>query len=303
MEISPFYKIKCLLCGEINTGKSSILHLVTSKTFKPDMKSTIGLGFDTLGIKLEEYPILNPQKLPNFYINACKDDQEDKERKKKERKEEKKKRENEENEENREERNENKEKEEKEEEKKDKEKKEKENKEKDKENEKDEKLQFIKLHIWDSSGSMRFRDILSSYTRDVDICFLVFDISKRASWEFLPLWKEEVEKNCREKPHFVIIGSKSDLRPHEVEILEIEDRALKWNTKYYIMSAIKPDSFLTVRRIFYESTKNYHENLLILQNENKSLPDRVLSTYYIPKESSYLNLEDVGEKSRFCCFQ
>lgn len=249
MEISPFYRIKCLLCGEINTGKSSIVHLATSEESNLEIASTIGIGFNSMKIELEEYPILNPQKLPDYYFDAYKDREED-----------------------------------------------------DKEEKEEIKipnpLQLIRLHIWDSSGSMRFRSFLNAYMRDIDICFLVFDISKRSSWNQLSAWKKEVEENSLIKPQYVLIASKCDLKNHEVTREEIKKQANEWNAPHYIISSRQPDSFLTVRRIFYESVKRYHESLLILQNEGKELSDKVLSSYYVPKESVYIDLNG-GEKSRF----
>ena len=47
------------------------------------------------------------------------------------------------------------------------------------------KNRLIKLQIWDSAGQERFRSLIPNYIRGSSLIFLVFDISRRESFEHL----------------------------------------------------------------------------------------------------------------------
>jgi len=73
----------------------------------------------------------------------------------------------------------------------------------------------VKLNIWDSAGSDRFRGLLKLYLRDADCCVLVYDVHSRAKFETLETWVEELERfgkvNSVALPPLVLVGNKVDL--------------------------------------------------------------------------------------------
>ena len=73
MEVSPFYKIKCLILGNTNVGKTSLFRFIHHDSHKPT-EPTIGLAFVATDIELEEYPLSNPSKLPKFYYENVRTD-------------------------------------------------------------------------------------------------------------------------------------------------------------------------------------------------------------------------------------
>lgn len=250
MEISPYYRIKCLFAGETGIGKSSIVNLSIHDEHDPNNSPTIGLAFAVNKTELEEYPLSNPSKLPKYYhkmkseFNPCKQD-----------------------------------------------------------------FQLIKTHIWDCAGSIKYRSILSSYLRDIDIAFLVFDLSNRESWNELVTWKSEIEKYSKTKdfPTFVIVASKSDLKKsYQVSMEEINERAKLWNAEIYIVSCVQSNSPSMIKRMMYNSFLKFHEKIIKMQYEGKELPIHLTRNQYEKEDSfvkiNYVNAEN-GEKSKFCCFQ
>jgi small GTP-binding protein len=246
MEVSPFYKIKCLFAGESSVGKSSLVHLIHHDEPSRLSEPTIGIGFASSFIELEEYPLSNPSKLPNYYLEAKADCSKCSEN----------------------------------------------------------YNQLVKLQIWDASGNMRFASILRTYMRDIDICFLVFDMSERTSWDQLPAWKAEVTKYSKwEKiPLFVLVGNKSDKKPQCISYKEIKERSEEWGIKFYILSAMQDSSSSMLRRMIYMSVQNFHDNMLLLAHENKPMPPHVTTSAYLKGVEKFLDLGVEG-KSGYCCYQ
>mmetsp|Transcript_24771 Transcript_24771/g.41281 ORF Transcript_24771/g.41281 Transcript_24771/m.41281 type:complete len:203 (-) Transcript_24771:567-1175(-) len=69
----------------------------------------------------------------------------------------------------------------------------------------------IKLQVWDTAGQEAFRSITRSYYRGACSALLLYDISRRDSFEHVSQWLEETKKNSN--PHLVIVlvGNKTDL--------------------------------------------------------------------------------------------
>lgn len=243
MEISPYYKIKCVFAGESGVGKTSMTSLIHNDVCASDSESTIGLAFIATQLSLKEYPLSNPNRLPKYYYEMKKDWASTRGETR--------------------------------------------------------NNQIVGLHVWDTAGNARFFSIIQTYLRDVDICFLVFDMTDKTSWDQLTKWKEEVEKH-NDDTLFVLVGTKSDLRKHQVTPAEIKDRSQRWGVKYYIVSSFQPNSASLIRSMIYKSVKNYHDNLLYLCDDGKKLPDHVTYSKYANHTIKYLDLAAEPEHN-VCC--
>jgi len=68
-----------------------------------------------------------------------------------------------------------------------------------------------KLNIWDTAGQERFRTLTSAYYRGAQGVILVYDVSKRETFEHLELWFNELDTYCTNKNVVkMIIGNKVD---------------------------------------------------------------------------------------------
>ena len=65
------------------------------------------------------------------------------------------------------------------------------------------------LSLWDTSGQNKYRGITSMYLSDAYIVLIVYDISKRTSFENLPQWIAEVQDQ-EENMLILLIGNKLD---------------------------------------------------------------------------------------------
>nr|GMD35632.1 ras-related protein RABA6a-like [Ipomoea batatas] len=70
---------------------------------------------------------------------------------------------------------------------------------------------LIKAQIWDTAGQERFRAITSSYYRGALGALLVYDITRRATFESLRKWLVELREQGSSDMVIVLVGNKSDL--------------------------------------------------------------------------------------------
>src|SRR3990167_6272064 len=71
----------------------------------------------------------------------------------------------------------------------------------------------VKLEIWDTSGQERYRALGPMYYRRADAVFLVYDITRKKSFDELNYWVEQilVKHNINTTPVIFLIGNKYDL--------------------------------------------------------------------------------------------
>ncbi|KAF4676863.1 Ras- protein Rab-11A [Perkinsus chesapeaki] len=69
----------------------------------------------------------------------------------------------------------------------------------------------IKAQIWDTAGQERYRAITSAYYRGAVGALLVYDISKRSSFENAERWLKELREHADSDIVVMLVGNKSDL--------------------------------------------------------------------------------------------
>ena len=69
----------------------------------------------------------------------------------------------------------------------------------------------IKLQVWDTAGQEAFRSITRSYYRGAAGALLVYDITRRETFDHLTTWLEDARQNCSSNIVMMLIGNKSDL--------------------------------------------------------------------------------------------
>lgn len=70
----------------------------------------------------------------------------------------------------------------------------------------------IKAQIWDTAGQERYRAITSAYYRGAIGALLVYDISKRGSYENVSRWLKELRDHADQNIVIMLVGNKKDLR-------------------------------------------------------------------------------------------
>ncbi|KAJ6717175.1 RAS-RELATED PROTEIN RABB1C-LIKE [Salix koriyanagi] len=69
----------------------------------------------------------------------------------------------------------------------------------------------IKLQIWDTAGQESFRSITRSYYRGAAGALLVYDITRRETFNHLASWLEDARQHANPNMSIMLIGNKCDL--------------------------------------------------------------------------------------------
>ena len=95
----------------------------------------------------------------------------------------------------------------------------------------------IKLQIWDTSGEEKYRSITKNFYRNADGLFVVFDLTRKVTYERIKDWINEAEEYNKGIKK-ILIGNKLDLEnKREVKKDSAENFAKKNNLKYIETSA------------------------------------------------------------------
>lgn len=70
---------------------------------------------------------------------------------------------------------------------------------------------LIKAQIWDTAGQERFRAVTSAYYRGALGAMLVYDITKRQSFDHVARWVEELRNHADTSIAIILVGNKADL--------------------------------------------------------------------------------------------
>lgn len=69
----------------------------------------------------------------------------------------------------------------------------------------------VKAQIWDTAGQERYRAVTSAYYRGAVGAMLVYDLTKRQSFDHMARWLEELRGHADKNIVIMLIGNKSDL--------------------------------------------------------------------------------------------
>lgn len=86
----------------------------------------------------------------------------------------------------------------------------------------------VKAQIWDTAGQERYRAITSAYYRGAVGALLVYDITKKQSFDNVVRWLRELRGHADANIVLMLVGNKSDLR-HLRAIPEYDGQLLAEN--------------------------------------------------------------------------
>ena len=96
----------------------------------------------------------------------------------------------------------------------------------------------IKIQIWDTAGQERYRVMAKSYYNSSDGFIIVYDITKRESFNQINNWIDQIVNSAPNYSKSIIFGNKNDLKDmRQVQINEGKELAKQNNFKFYETSA------------------------------------------------------------------
>ena len=100
------------------------------------------------------------------------------------------------------------------------------------------------LNLWDTIGQEKFRSLTKIFIKDSKIVILVYDITRKASFNELNFWLKMIQDILGDEPILGICGNKSDLFVQEqVKEEEVKKYSEEKNIPFKLTSAKNPISF------------------------------------------------------------
>ncbi|KAK8949788.1 Ras-related protein Rab11C [Platanthera guangdongensis] len=98
----------------------------------------------------------------------------------------------------------------------------------------------VKAQIWDTAGQERYRAITSAYYRGAVGAFLIYDITKRQTFENIQRWLRELRDHADSNIVIMMAGNKSDLKHlRAVSTEDAESMAEKEGLSFLETSALE----------------------------------------------------------------
>eukprot|EP00826_Nyctotherus_ovalis_P012583 TRINITY_DN13339_c0_g1_i1.p2 TRINITY_DN13339_c0_g1~~TRINITY_DN13339_c0_g1_i1.p2 ORF type:complete len:202 (-),score=67.16 TRINITY_DN13339_c0_g1_i1:34-639(-) len=120
----------------------------------------------------------------------------------------------------------------------------------------------MQLMIWDTAGQEIYRSLASTYYKDADIIFFIYDITSPKTFKELHYWLQQVKESGPETCVKSILGNKCDRI--DCETVNDEDAAklaAANDAKFFLVSAKEN---ISVSKVFEEAVVRLHPKLKVL---------------------------------------
>ncbi len=116
----------------------------------------------------------------------------------------------------------------------------------------------IKIQIWDTAGQERYRSITSAYYRGAKGAFIVYDITRKTTFDNIDRWVADLKANGDDNISIVLIGNKLDLEDQrEVQKDEGVKKSEEFKTAFMETSALNGDN---IDKAFDELIEQIYQN-------------------------------------------
>mmetsp|Transcript_6327 Transcript_6327/g.12848 ORF Transcript_6327/g.12848 Transcript_6327/m.12848 type:complete len:212 (-) Transcript_6327:277-912(-) len=157
----------------------------------------------------------------------------------------------------------------------------------------------IKLQIWDTAGQEAFRSITRSYYRGAAGALLVYDVTRRETFESLATWLEDARQHANPNITIMLIGNKADLDSRRVISKEEGEQFARENGLVFLETSAK--TAFNVEEAFNDTAKTI---LSKIDNGVINVTNEVhgVKVGYYPGGSSGAGASaDVGKAKSNCC--
>ncbi|KAH8507740.1 hypothetical protein H0E87_010046 [Populus deltoides] len=157
----------------------------------------------------------------------------------------------------------------------------------------------VKAQIWDTAGQERYRAVTSAYYRGAVGAMLVYDITKRQTFDHIPRWLEELRSHANKNIVIILIGNKSDLEDQRaVPTEDVNEFAQKEGLFFLETSALQAtnveSAFMTVLTEIFNIVNK--KNLIAGENQsNGNLASLSGKKIIIPGPA-----QEIPSKSKCC---
>jgi Ras-related protein Rab-2A len=118
----------------------------------------------------------------------------------------------------------------------------------------------VKLQIWDTAGQESFRSITRSYYRGAAGALLVYDITRRDTFQHLSRWLEEAKQHAHPNMVILLIGNKNDLE-HRRAVSAAEGKAFADQNGLLFLETSAKTAY-NVEQAFLDTAQSIHAKII-----------------------------------------
>ncbi|KAK6935792.1 Small GTPase, partial [Dillenia turbinata] len=152
----------------------------------------------------------------------------------------------------------------------------------------------VKAQIWDTAGQERYRAITSAYYRGAVGALLVYDITKRQTFDNVQRWLRELRDHADSNIVIMMAGNKSDLA-HLRKVSEEDGQALAEKEGLSFLETSALEAYNIEKAFQTILTEIYH----IISK--KALAAQEAAALSAPSQGTTINIGDANSNKKACC--
>ncbi|KAL6624752.1 hypothetical protein ACP70R_032073 [Stipagrostis hirtigluma subsp. patula] len=155
----------------------------------------------------------------------------------------------------------------------------------------------IKAQIWDTAGQERYRAITSAYYRGAVGALLVYDITKRQSFDNVHRWLRELRDHADSSIVIMMVGNKSDLT-HLRSVSEDEGKALAEKEGLFFLETSAMEA-INVEEAFQTIITEVYG---IVNRKALAAKEAATAAAPLPSQGKTISIDSTpGNSNRACC--
>ncbi|XP_024983869.1 ras-related protein RABA5a-like [Cynara cardunculus var. scolymus] len=159
----------------------------------------------------------------------------------------------------------------------------------------------VKAQIWDTAGQERFRAVTSAYYRGAVGALVVYDISRRQTFDSVGRWLHELHTHCDMNVVTILVGNKKDLKDAR-EVSTAEGKSLAESETLFFTETSALDSS-NVNAAFQTIVKEIYDILSkkVIQSQELKKDPSVGSRKTVVLEANQEKKKEEQPKKAGCC--
>jgi len=117
----------------------------------------------------------------------------------------------------------------------------------------------VKLQIWDTAGQESFRSITRSYYRGAAGALLVYDITRRETFNHVTIWLQDARQHANENMTIMLVGNKSDLEHRRAVSTDEGEKFARENGLLFLETSAKTAA--NVEEAFNRTAQQIYEKI------------------------------------------
>lgn len=127
----------------------------------------------------------------------------------------------------------------------------------------------IRLIMWDTAGSERFKSLIPSYIKNANAVILTYDITAKSTFTSLDKWLSDISDKVPSNSYIILAGNKLDLEgKRQVSLDEVKKFADDKKLEFIETSAKTGQN---IKHLFDTITASLYDSVNILPNKERTL--------------------------------